>query len=109
MIEEMVIRMKLRVSIESMVLIAICLADMAATLYFVLRGTASEQNPLMAACINYSPLLFVLVKIASFMPFVVAVELYRRRNPGFARKACLCAIALYLITFAALTLGANVI
>jgi uncharacterized membrane protein YozB (DUF420 family) len=109
MTEEKVNWMKLRVGIESMVLIAICLADMAATLYYVLRGAATEQNPLMAACINYSPTLFVFVKIASFMPFVIAVELYRRKNPAFARRACLCAIALYLLTFTALTLGANVV
>ena len=100
--------MKLRVSVESMVLISICLADMLATLYFVLRGCASEQNPLMAACIQHSPFTFVLVKIASFVPFVVAVELYRRTNPAFARTACRCAILLYILTFAVLTFHTNV-
>lgn len=99
--------MKLRLSTESIVLIAICLADMLSTLYFVLHGMATEQNPIMAACIQHSPALFVFVKLVSFVPFVVAVELYRRRNPGFARKACLCAIGLYLVTFVALTAGIN--
>lgn len=99
--------MKVRVGIESLVLVAICIADMLATLYLVLRGVAVEQNPLMAACIDCSPVVFVIVKTVSFVPFVIAVELYRRRNPGFARKACLCAIGLYLATFAALTVGAS--
>jgi hypothetical protein len=99
--------MRLKVSVESLVLVSICLADMLATLIFVLRGCASEQNPLMAACIERSPLLFVLVKIASFVPFVVAVEMYRKRNPAFARLACRCAILLYLTTFVVLTFHTN--
>ena len=99
--------MKLRVSIESLVLIGICLADMLATLYFVLRGCAAEQNPLMAACIERGPFTFVLVKIASFVPFVVAVELYRKKNPAFARMACRCAILLYILTFVVLTFHTN--
>jgi len=99
--------MRIRISTESIVLIGICVADMLATLYFVLRGMAVEQNPLMAVCMDRSPVLFVLVKLASFVPFVVAVEMYRKKNPGFARKACLSAIALYVVTFVALTLHTN--
>ncbi len=52
---------------------------------------------------------FVVVKTASFVPFIIAVEVYRRRNPGFARKTCLCAIGLYLLTFCGLTLGVNMV
>lgn len=100
--------MKLRVSIESVILVVICLADMLSTLYFVLNGSATEQNPIMAACINHSPMTFVLVKMASFVPFIVAVELYRRKNPSFARTACRAAIALYVVTFVTLTLGLNI-
>jgi hypothetical protein len=98
---------KLNVGVESLVLIAICLADMLVTLILVTQGRAVEQNPLMAACLNHGPATFVLVKIASFLPFVIAIELYRRRNPGFARRACLCAICLYVAVFCALTIGAN--
>lgn len=99
---------KVSVSAESLILVAICMADMISTLVFVLRGRAVEQNPLMAMCLNQSPLMFVLVKLASFVPFVVAVELFRRRNPAFARFACRTAIAAYVVTFVALTLGCNV-
>lgn len=101
--------MRIRVSVESLILVAICLADMLSTLYCVLNGYGSEQNPLMAACINHSPVTFVMVKMLSFVPFVIAIELYRRRNPGFARKACRYAIALYVVTFSVLTLGTNMI
>ena len=99
--------MKHRVSIESLILVAICVADMLTTLFLVIQGRAVEQNPLMSACINHSPATFVLVKTASFVPFVVAVELYKRKNPGFARAACRFAIALYLLAFIALTVGTN--
>ena len=101
-------RMRLRISAESAILIAICLADMFLTLYFVMSGIATEQNPLMAACIRHSPTTFVLVKLVSFVPFVVAVELYRGKNPDFARKACLWAIVVYLVALIALTLGTNI-
>lgn len=99
--------MQLRVSRESMILVAICLADMFATLFFVLRGCAVEQNPIMAACLRQSPAAFVLVKLLSFVPFIIAVELYRRKNPSFAQLACRSAIVLYLVTFIGLTLGTN--
>lgn len=99
--------MKLRVSTESLILIAICLADMFATLFFVMQGVAVEQNPLMAACLRRSPMVFVVVKVASFVPFVVAVEYYRRTNASFARLACRSAIALYLVTFVILTVHTN--
>ena len=100
--------MRVKICAESLVLIAICVADMLVTLYFVLTGMAVEQNPIMAACINLSPATFVLVKLVSFVPFVVAVELYRRRNPGFARAVCRWAIGIYLAAFVVLTLGTNI-
>ncbi len=99
--------MKLRISIESIILVTICLADMLSTLFFVTRGCAVEQNPLMAACFRHSTTMFVLVKVASFVPFVVAVELYRKKNASFAKLACRSAIALYLVTFIALTVHTN--
>ena len=101
--------MKLRISIESIILVAICLADMLSSLYLIAIGVASEQNPLMAACLNHSPAMFILVKIASFVPFVIAVEIYRTKSPVFARAAVRCAIALYIVTFVALTLGTNMV
>ena len=56
--------MKYRVTLESLILVAICLTDMLVTLYYVMTGIATEQNPIMAACINRSPVVFVLVKLA---------------------------------------------
>ena len=81
---------------------------MLSTLFFVTKGCAVEQNPLMAACLKQGIAVFVLVKILSFVPFVVAIELYRRRDAVFARIACRSAIALYLVTFVTLTVGCNI-
>jgi hypothetical protein len=47
------------------------------------------------------------VKTASFVPFVIAIELYRKRDAAFARLACRSAIALYLVTFIVLTVRTN--
>jgi len=99
--------MKSKVSAESLVLVGICLADMISTLIFVLSGHAVEQNPIMAACLRKSPMVFVLVKLASFVPFVLAVELFRQKNAAFARFACRTAIGAYVVTFVVLTLGCN--
>lgn len=99
--------MRLKLCAESLVLSAICLTDMLLTLYFVMTGLAVEQNPIMAACIKHSPLTFVIVKTLSFLPFVIGVEIYRRRNPYFARVVCRAAIGVYLIMFVVLTAAVN--
>lgn len=99
--------MRSKVSAESLILVVICLADMISTLIFVLRGCAVEQNPVMAACLRKGPEVFVLVKLASFVPFVLAIELYRKRNAVFARFACRMAITAYVVTFAVMTVGCN--
>ncbi len=99
--------MRLKLCAESLVLSAICLTDMLLTLYFVMAGLAVEQNPIMAACIEHSPLTFVIVKILSFLPFVIGVEIYRRRSPYFARVVCRAAIGVYVVMFVVLTAAVN--
>jgi len=101
--------MKGRVCAESIVLSVICLADMFATLFLVSIGAAGEQNPLMSACLRQGPSIFVAAKVASFLPFVVATEWYRRRNPAFARSAARAAIVLYVSVYVMLTARANMI
>jgi len=95
------------VSIESIILSLICLADMLSTLALVSMGRAAEQNPLMAACLDHSPVTFVIAKVASFLPFIIAVEWYRRKKPEFARSATRLAIVLYLSAYVILTAIVN--
>ncbi len=97
----------LTLSIESLILVAVCTADMLATMIFVSLGMATEQNPLMAVFINHSMGAFVLAKTLSFVPFVIAIEIYRRHNPDFARRACRIAIGAYVAVFTVATIGTN--
>ena len=100
--------MKGKISVESLILAGICLADMIVTAVFVSLGRASESNPLMAVCLNRGVCTFILVKLASFVPFIAVCEYYRRRNPTFVRFAVRLAILLYVITYVVLVTRENV-
>ena len=95
--------MRVNICTESIVLSVICLADMFSTLILVSMGIAVEHNPLMAACLRYSPVTFIFVKTASFIPFIIITENYRRKNPAFARMALRTAIFLYISVYVILT------
>ena len=99
--------MRLRISRESVVLAIICTLDMVSTAFLVRFRLAAEQNPLMAACLDRGLLFFFAVKLLSFVPFIVLVERYRRRNPAFVRAATRAAIVLYLCVYAVLFARAN--
>lgn len=99
--------MRLTVTIESLVLAGVCIADMIATIIFVALGRAVESNPLMAICLGHSVATFVAVKIASFVPFIIICEHYRKRNPQFVRFAMRTAIILYLAVYVALVTRQN--
>jgi hypothetical protein len=95
------------ISVESLVLTTVCLADMLSTMYFVAAGMAVEQNPIMAYFMNKGMPVFAAAKLLSFIPFIIAVEIYRRRNPEIAIKAVRFAIAAYVIVFVVCTLATN--
>jgi hypothetical protein len=99
--------MSLRISAESIILMAICTADMVITAIAVSAGLATEMNPLMAVLLKHNVWTFVAVKTISFIPFIILTEWYRRRNPDFARTASRCAIVLYLAAYTLLTMRAN--
>ena len=100
--------MHLKISPESKLLAAICIIDMALTVVLVQFRLATEQNPLMAACLNRGAATFVLIKLLSFTPFVIVAELHRRRNPAFVKTATRCAIVLYLGIYTSVFICANV-
>lgn len=99
--------MKRLLSIESIILVLICTADMVSTLILTSRGAALEQNPIMAICLKHSAYAFIAVKLASFLPFVAVTEWYRRRNPSFARQASRAAILVYVLAYVFITAGVN--
>ena len=96
-----------RLSRASIALVGLCLLDMLTTLYFVAQGMAVESNPIMDMFLKISPLMFIIAKVISFIPFVIAVEWYRRYNPKFSSIATRCTIAAYLLIYVVATFGVN--
>ena len=90
-------------------LVVICLADMVTTAIGIAAGTVTEANPLMARVVEQGLLVFCAVKLASFVPAIVLLEVYKRRNPRFvstlARVAVLGYVTLYALGLGAVNLG----
>ena len=99
--------MRLRISPECGLLAAICIIDMLLTLTVVQFRLATEQNPLMAACLHRGVGVFVITKLLSFIPFIMLAELHRKRNPMFVRTATRTAIVLYLCIYTTVLVHAN--
>lgn len=86
------------------VLLAVGLADLLSTVFWVATGRAIEVNPIMAAVLRLGIWPFVLTKLSTLAACVGVLEWYRRRrNPIFARVvgniALTCYIAIYAIAF----------
>jgi hypothetical protein len=95
------------ISAESIVLMAICIVDLASTMWLLAAGLATEGNPLMAHLLSHSPLLFCTVKMGTVTCLVVVTEWYKRSNPAFARNVLRVAIVLYLVLYVTLVFAIN--
>lgn len=84
---------------ESILLSAICIADMLSTLYWVHAHRAVEANPWMAHWLNHSDFSFCLTKLLSFVPFLIFAAYYRPRRPRLIAIALRGTIALYLLIY----------
>jgi len=94
---------------ESQVLIAICMLDLASTLFLLNTTGASEGNPLMSYYLRYGVGVFILVKLTLMaLPLFVA-EWSRQYRPKFVRLMLRTAIAVYLGLYLAVFLSANVL
>ncbi len=81
---------------ESIILIAVCTADLATTLLFLNAKTAIEGNPLMSFYLRYGIGTFVLVKLSLiFLPIFIA-EWCKQFRPKFVRLMLRATIATYL-------------
>lgn len=77
---------KVRILPANALLIAVGLADLLSTLFWLKTGQAIEVNPVMAAVLHAGLGAFILVKLSTLAAYVGVVEWYRRRrNPAFAR------------------------
>ncbi|MGC8861752.1 MAG: DUF5658 family protein [Armatimonadota bacterium] len=103
--------MALKLTRESIVLIAICVVDLASTLFLLRVHGAREGNPLMAFYLRYGVGTFVLMKLTLiFLPVFVA-EWSRQYRPRFVRFMLRAAIVtyagVYLMLFLTINVGAQ--
>ncbi len=89
----------LGLSCEAIILIGLCMADAISTAILVSAGLASEYNPVMAWCLNRGVAFFLLVKIATFIPFVTVCEVLRRQDPIRGRIFIRWAIGAYVLAY----------
>lgn len=92
------------------ILLAVGLADLFTTLFWLTTGQAVEVNPIMAAVLRAGVWPFVITKLSTLVAFVGVVEWYRRRrNPVFARVVgnitLIGYVGIYAIAFACVNHG----
>ena len=81
--------------------LAIGIADLASTLFFVLAGLAAEVNPIMAALLGVGVLPVVAVKLLTLCAYVAVMEWYSRAiSTRFARAVGNITVLAYLGIYA---------
>jgi hypothetical protein len=68
---------------EALVLGVICMLDMYTTLFWVIRGEATEANPLLAWTFDSHSVVFVLIKSASCVPALILAPRLAQKHPLF--------------------------
>jgi hypothetical protein len=93
---------------ESLVLIAIGIADLISTLILLSNKGNLEGNPLMSFYLQFGIGVFVIVKLGLlFLPVFVA-EWSKLHSPKFVRWMLRGAITLYLGSYVVLFIAVNV-
>ena len=101
---------KVRILPANALLIAVGLADLLSTLFWLRTGQAIEMNPVMAAVLHAGLGAFIFVKISTLVAYVGVIEWYRRRrNPAFARLVGSVTLfgylGIYIIAFCCVNYG----
>lgn len=92
---------------ESLLLIGICIVDLATTLLLLNTKSAAEGNPLMSFYLKYGIGTFVMVKLSLiFLPIFIA-EWSKQYRPKFVRFMLRATIATYLGVYLLLFLSIN--
>lgn len=99
--------MKTKVARESLVLAAICLADLITTLWFVHHEGASEGNPLMNYYLEQGVIPFIAAKCVLVLMPLAVLEWARRRKPRFVQAMLRVGIVLYLGMYGAVVWRIN--
>lgn len=94
---------------ESLVLIAICTADLITTLLLMGTYGADEGNPLMGFYLRYGIGTFVMVKVSlTFLPIFIA-EWGKQYKPRFVRNILRATIVTYLGLYLIVFVGLNIV
>lgn len=88
------------VTLDSILLVLVTMADAAWTVYLTGRGLAVEANPFMARVLEYGPAVFVAVKLLYTLPLIVVCEWLREFRPQFATAALRLTLIAYLGLYA---------
>ncbi len=93
---------------EGMSILALCLFDWLFTLVCLQSGIAYEGNPLLAPFAAQGIVVFSFVKVISFAPGIIALELFARKEPVRARFYGRSAVVAFILLYSSLVLIANV-
>jgi len=88
----------------NMLLLIIGLADLSTTLYWLHAGCAIEVNPIMAAVLQTSLVLFIGLKLTTLAAYVTVMEWYRRHRSAIIARyvgnfTVFAYTAIYIISF----------
>jgi hypothetical protein len=92
----------MRISRESIVLIGICVADLASTVLLLRYRAAIEGNPVMSYYLDMGIPVFVVAKASLVLLPIFVAEWARRFHPQFVTQSLRVAIAAYLGVYLAL-------
>ena len=84
---------------ETWILIAIGVADLISTIFFIQRHGASEANPLFRHYWQMGLPQFVAAKVALMGAPLLILEWARRQKPQMVARALRCAIAGYVLMY----------
>lgn len=100
--------MRLTLSRDSIILIAIGMADLISTVILLNAGGAVEGNPVMAYFLRYGICVFILMKMMLISIPVMIFEYCRQFKPKFVALMVRFAITAYVAVYASLYLTINV-
>lgn len=96
-----------RPCIETLVVGAICLADLVVTAVLVHLGLAEEANPIMAYFIGYGIAAFCVAKLLFVIPPLLVAEWYRSYNDRLVRNTLRVVGVTYVVVWAGATTALN--
>lgn len=87
----------------------ICLVDLVTTVVAVICCGIEEANPVMAFFLDRGITVFCAAKLASFVPAILVLEWYRKRNPRFVSAVLKGAVAAYATLYIVLFWSVNLL